>query len=917
MRFWIAAAVLLGLVALGLATGPRVIDWNAYRPDIEAAAIQLSGHDVVIGGPIEMTLLPRPVLIARDVTVTGRTPGAIGFELGARQAEVTMEIGPLLAGRPVVRDLRLTRAVLTVGGDGSRRLRSWPPRWQDWAAPFLQLELESIDIADGKIELLDERRDQPIGLSDLSLRLSIDGPDGPLEAAGLFKTKRHHFTMKATFGRPDRHGTRAAKLSIEAQNGIAETTTLRFNGGVTPSGNDQGVRGRLTLNGPDLQHGLAAIAAAGNYPSTFGSIASSQPFSIVGQLDADRTGIRADDLQLRLSDKLGKGRIDLLLHPQSQLNLTAELPTLRLADDADLAGFLPVDLLSKLEVPPGAIDLRLREVAFRDGAARQASVRLETGADGVTKIEQAKVALPGLIDMQFEGGLHAGEIGPRLQGRLVAVGDDLGSSLVWLGLIEDGDRNDGWRGFSLESDVDATGAEIALSAVDLSLDSSRLKGKASLRFSERQRLTLDVDVERPHLDLYLTELGAKAAASGLATRFRELDADIEARFDRLTWQGVQVEEGVISAHADDGRLTLDQIAVKTVGDTSLTLEGEIDLNNHAVDVDAMLTSQHPIRALHHLQLALPLTSSSLQPLALAGAVKGTPERFELSLKAGYDEGDAAIEGHAGWIEDRPWYDLSVNARHPDHQALAGQLGLASLVPAGDAEGSLELAGRLRHETTTPWIASGSAKLGPTTFTGSLTYPTDAFSGPFEAKLSVGSPRRDSLAPFLILSGLRLAGDWTPARWLGRLPSTGLRTAWLEKAEGSLSLASKGGLAGEGLTMKAKLSDGLLYVERLQAHPWQGRLEAEVTLERRRDQPFAAFDLTLDQVEVADFAAWLGIKSGMEGPLDLRIEASSVGRTPYEMMAGLTGAVEIGAGPGELKGLGVPELRRALLSEGDD
>ncbi|MGI9499633.1 MAG: AsmA family protein [Geminicoccaceae bacterium] len=916
MRFWIAAAVLLGLAALGLATVPHVIDWSAYRQDIETAAARLSGHDVTIGGPIEMTLLPRPVLIARDISVTGRTAEAIRFELSANQAEAALEIGPLLAGRPVVQNLELKRPILTVGGNDSQQLRFWPPRWQDWAAPFLQLNLKGIGIADGKIVLAGNQAHQPFSLSDISLQLLKDGPDGPLEAAGLFKTTHHSFIVTAAFGRPDGQGVSASKLTVQAKNGAEETTTLRFNGKMIPFGEDQGLRGRLTLNGPDLQHGLTAISTATGYPSTFLSIAPSQPFSVEGRINADRTGIQTEDLRLKLSEKLGKGRIDLQLHPQRQLDLSAELPALRLAGDADITDFLPLDLLSKLQMPPGLIDVRLREIIYRGESARQASVRLKTEQSGVTTIEQAKTRLPGLIDLGFEGKIYPGDVGPRLGGHLVAVGDDLKSSLSWLDLIEsddqDSDRRDGgWRSFSLESDVDVTSVEIALSAVDMRLDSSRIKGKASLRFSEQRRLSLDVDVERLNLDLYWPEWDAHSAAAGLTERISGLDAAIDARLRRLIWQGVHVEEGSISASAEEGRVTLSTLTAKTVGDTTLALKGTIDLERRAADLSAELSSQHPARALHHLKLDLPLSSTRLRPIALTGKVSGTPERLALGIEADYDQGDAAIEGQAGWMEDRPWYDLMINAHHPDHLALASQFGLAPLVPARDAEGPLELAGRLRHEMTTPWIASGNAKLGPTTFTGSLAYQSGALTGPFEAKLSIGTPQKDSLAPFLILSGLRLAGDWSPRRWLGRLPSTGLRTAWLEKVEGSLSLASKGGLVGDGLTLNARLNDGLLYIDKLKASPWQGRLEAEFSLERRRDQPFVAIAIDLDQVEAADIADWLGVKSGIEGPLDLRIEASSAGRTPYEMMAALAGEMEIGAGPGLIEGLGIPALRRTV------
>ncbi|MEZ5931679.1 MAG: AsmA family protein [Alphaproteobacteria bacterium] len=917
MRVWIVVAAFLGLAALGLATVPRVIDWNAYRADVEAAAAKLSGHAVTIKGPIELTVLPRLVLTARDVTITSEDNAAIGFELKTNQADVTLEIGPLLAGRPVLRDLRLRRPVLTVDRQSSRRLRSWPPRWQDWAAPFLNLDLKRIGLDDGRIELTGERPDRGLDLRDLSLELQIRGPDGPVDVAGLFETERHRFTVTGEFGTPDAEGASAAKLAIEARNGVDETTSLRFGGRVGPFDTDVGLRGRLTVSGPDLQHGLAALAAATGYPSVFRATAAGQPFTVEGRVEADRRGIRANDLQLRLDDKLGKGSVDLQLHPREQLDLDVELPPLRLADDAGLTDFLPLDLLSKLHVPPGEINIVLREMAYRDQSARQASLSLTTGQDRVTRVEQAKVQLPGLIDLRFEGGLYPGEIGPRLRGRLAAVGDDLKTSLAWLGLLANAEAVRGWRSFSLEGDVDVSSVEIALSALDMRLDTAKVGGEARLRFSERRRLSLDVDVERPNLDLYVADWDAEAAIAELKAGLQALDTDIDIGFTRSIWRGVHVEDGSIRASSERELVTIDEIRATTVGETAFSLEGSIDLESGRADLGATLSSEHPARALHHLSLDPPFPSSRLRPLALTASLEGTVEDLVLRTETAYDQGKLVVEGDAGLVEERLWYDLAVNAHHPDHRALAGQFGLAPLVPEGDAEGAFELAGRLRLLAAEGWIASGNAKLGPTTFTGSLSYPKEPFRGTFDAKLSVGTPQKDSLAPFLILTGLRLAGDWTPARWLGRLPGTGLRTAWIDGMDGSLSLASKGGLVGEGFNMHATLNDGVLYADRIEASPWQGTLQAEVRLERRNDRPFIALAVDLDRIEAADLASWAGVKSGIEGPLDLHLEASSVGRTPYGLMAAASGELALKAGPGEITGLGVPDLRRTLSSEASE
>ncbi len=917
MRIWILAAFLLVFATVGLAMFPRMMDWNTYRQDLEVAASKHSGHDVTISGPIEVTLLPQPMLMAKDVTVANHDSETLNFGLVANQANVSFKIGPLLVGKPVVKTLYLKRPTLSLTGGSWQRLTSWPPRWRDWAAPLSKLDLEGISIANGRISIDNEARSQSSSIRDLSLDIRIDKPANSVEAVGLFKTKRHSFTISSEFGRPDANGARAAKLLVEAQNGQEEQTSLRFGGRLSLVDDVPNLRGRMSLGGPDLQHGLAALAAATGYPSTFRFLKEAQPFAIEGQIEADREGVRANDMQLRLAEKIGKGAIDLQLHPQHRLNLSLELPTLRLAEETGLVDFLPLDVLSKLEVPPGEIDIRLREVAYRNGSARQASLKLHTSRDGVTTVEEAKTQLPGLIDIRFEGGLYPAEIGSQLRGKLAAVGDNLKSSLNWIGLMKDHDSTEGWRNFSLTGDLNVSSVEVALTNTELSLDSSSAVGRANLRFSERQRLNLDVEFDRPNVDLYLSAYTPRQVLAALSRHLSAVDVDANLRFKRLIWQGFYLENGTLRSRAENGQIFVDEIQINTVGDTTLSLAGTIDIDDRSADLQTQISSQQPFRTLRHIDVDLPINASRLRPVEFSGAIKGSLDLFEAEFDAIYDGGNAHVEAEAGWLDDRLWYNLAAEASHPDNQALARQFGLAPVIPDGDADGPLELAGRIRHAAGTPWVASGSWTLGPTTFTGSLSFEDAPFKSPFDAKLSVGVPQKDSLAPFLILMGLKLTNDWTPARWLGRLPDIGLRSAWLESTEGTLSLSSKGGIVGDSLAVEAALKDGLLYIKRVDARPWNGRLQAEMTLERRREQPFLAVAISLDQVSSAEFAEWIGAKSGLDGPLDLRFEASSVGFTAYDLIASLSGTIEAELGPGELRGVGIPALKRSLFDRSAD
>ncbi|MGI9450741.1 MAG: AsmA-like C-terminal region-containing protein, partial [Geminicoccaceae bacterium] len=274
-------------------------------------------------------------------------------------------------------------------------------------------------------------------------------------------------------------------------------------------------------------------------------------------------------------------------------------------------------------------------------------------------------------------------------------------------------------------------------------------------------------------------------------------------------------------------------------------------------------------------------------------------------------------GRAGWSEERAHYDLTINADHPDHRALAGHFGLAPLVPDDDAPGPSVIDGQLRQHQGGDWIIGGNVKLGPTSITGRLTHQDmSAEKGKWEARISIGNPRNDSLAPFFALIGHRSTGNWTPRSILGRLPTTAIRTAWLDDVDGSLSMVARGGLAGEGINISARLEKGFLYVDEFEADLWKGNLSAEISLERRREQPFASMAIELDDIDAEALTDWLGIPKTIEGPLKLKLEAASVGQTVFDLVKGLSGNINLEMEQGQLHSTGVPVLRRTLRNNLD-
>ncbi|MGI9490913.1 MAG: AsmA family protein [Geminicoccaceae bacterium] len=912
MRLLIAAALLVILTVTGLAAIPYVVPWERYRPDIEAGFERLTGQDVTIHGPIDVSLFPRPSLSARDVAISGQTEGQGGFEIQSQQVDIEFRTGPFLVGRPHVDRLRLNRPLLVLDQKASAGLKSWPPQLDTWSKVFFDTDLQLITIDDGRLRFGQEEASEPAAVSNLSLTLARAKSKGPLKAAGLFKTRDHRFTFATELGVPSRDGSSTLKMEIGAKNGIDETTTLKLAGVLRRQGPETGLEGKIDLAGPDLRHGLKAVSFMMDAPPPFLSLAAKQPFSIETRFQATPKLIATEKAQITLNGKLGSGQITLELVPKPNLDLDIDLPILHLADETALNHFVPIDLLSVIPTTPGRIDIRIREMVYREKPIRRTAITIVTDSGGTPRVERAKALLPGLVDVHFEGRLRTSDSGRVLGGKLISAGDELGETLRWLGLPL-ADQGKGWRGFNLESNITISDVEIALSAIDMRLDTSKIQGKVDLRFSERLMLGLDVDVERLNLDLYMADDGNLIGLTDfLDQQFEQLDSSINARFQRLSWRGLRFEEATFSATIDQKNFKLNSLTLQTTGATEAIIEGEIDLRTEAVDLTTELKSEFPARVLRHLNIKLPLTSARLMPLTLSGWVIGSLDGFDVGLQADYDSGQWSVEGRAGWIEEQAHYDLTINAEHPDHRALAGHFGLAPLVPYDDAPGPFKIDGQLRQHQEGDWIIGGNVKLGPTSITGRLTHQEMTVEkGKWDARISIGNPKQDSLAPFFSLIGHRSTGHWTPRSILGRLPTTAIRTAWLDDADGSLSLVARGGLAGEGINISARLEKGFLYVDKFEADLWNGDLSAEISLERRREQPFASMAIELDDIDAESLTDWLGIPKTIDGLLKLKLEAASVGRTVFDLAKGLAGSIELEMEQGQLHSPEIPTLRTTL------
>lgn len=158
----IAIALIAAIVAA--VVGPWLVDWNGYKPRIEAEASRLFGTPVRIGGDLSIRLLPTIRIDARDVSIGTELSGA---RIGRLHGE--LRVAPLLRGEASLNALHIRDA------DVRLRLGQVPGR---------VLPIEALTVENARLSVAQETGPATLLAERMMLAGESRGAAGPVRLEG-------------------------------------------------------------------------------------------------------------------------------------------------------------------------------------------------------------------------------------------------------------------------------------------------------------------------------------------------------------------------------------------------------------------------------------------------------------------------------------------------------------------------------------------------------------------------------------------------------------------------------------------------------------------------------------------------------------------------------------------------------------
>ena len=740
----------------------------------------------------------------------------------------------------------------------------------------------------------------PSRLDQVNLELSAADPGGAVLLAGTLALNGQPLRVDARFGRPTPEGSSTLRLELSTEGlGDAGASTATFGGVVWWRADAPGLRGELAVTGADARSTVGALRTALGQEILPMPPWLAAPFRATGRVGLENDRLELSGVALELDGAELDGRLGVILAAVPEIDLEAHARQLAIpadlsadAVDEGLAPFLA--LASSVR---GKVDLAVGTLDYPGVPLQRVRAALQLSGDGTATIRDARVTLPGQTEVGFAGELTGAGADAELRGKLTAVTENLRAALAALEAhpVQVG----GLNALTLASELSLRRDAWRFSQIELRVDATRVTGSVAVNPGPRPQIAANLALDRLDVDAYWPDLAPTDLLGHLAGPLREVDAAIEAQLARLTWHGVHLQDLRLATRAVNGRLRVSQLTVGNIAEAEAHVAGELDLAAGAFDLTAELRNVQAARLLRRVGFDPWPLLARLKPATVEARATGSPDAAHVEVTARDGAATVDLAGEVGWTEQQAHYQLDVKAEHPDYRGLLQDLGAGSLHGAQPA-GPLALAGKLEREAGGAATVAGTARLGETSFTGRVAWQANQDRPHFAARISVGEPRAPVLGGLLDLSGLRPEWPAADGGFRGRWSEHPLALPLLDRFDGELMLSSKGGLAGEGLELTARLEQGRLTVEHVALALWQGRLQGQLSVDVRRPLPYLVADLSLEGFDPAQLAALLGVPALVAAPATLHLAATGAGDDVRTLVRSLIGQVEFEARDGVLR-----------------
>ncbi|WP_425068106.1 AsmA family protein [Reyranella sp.] len=555
IRTGVAVVAFSALLAFAGLVAPALLNIDQYKPAMIAAVKEATGRELVIEGPLKLTVLPTLRISARQVHFANAVGGKGAQMVDVRWVGITPSFWALLQGRIEVGRLTLFRPTLVLETDAEGR-----PNWefhpgagaaQPAGAPSsgLHLAIGTLKIREGTLSYTNPKTGQTLKAENLEALASVGSFQGPFDFDATATVNGVPLSLMAKVGTPtDKGSDMSFKLKVHSG-------TLSFDGHVSRIAVDADVKGKVSLATGGLTDFIASLVRAGGQEPPAFDASVIGPFAFDGDIDLTAEKLALTDFKMSIGTESVSGSVTLVTGANPSLESRLSLPKVdaekwlallsnpeafrpKTPAAAKPAAAAPVTTTAPAAAakPPAAapaapakaapaslspfppaftvlVSLDAKEVVYRRGTARDVALAVEI-RKGVIAVPRLSATLPG--NMVLKANTAAAPAAPaapaakpattpsvQSAGTFSLVGPRLRETLAWLEIDTSGVPAAKLQSLSIEGKLASTANSLQISDLLMDLDGQRATGSGSITFGLPLTVATSVQLDSFDLDAYM------------------------------------------------------------------------------------------------------------------------------------------------------------------------------------------------------------------------------------------------------------------------------------------------------------------------------------------------------------------------------------------------------------------------------
>ncbi len=831
-KLLIGGGSVVGLVVVASVAAPLLVDVNSYKPMIVSEVKTMTGRDLVIDGPISLSILPTPTVSVTGVKFSN-VPGAKNPSMvEMKSVTVKPSLFGLLAGNIEVSEVTLIepKIVLEINAEGKPNWEFAPsvaeakPVAPKPASPK-PLSLGRLTIENGTLIFSDSKAGISVVADKANFSASVGSLDGPYTLAGGADINGSPLKLDLAVG-PKGSSGHNAEVTLQAGGG-----KLTFRGTLSELGPTARIAGIASVATDSLTGFVGTLVKLAGQPEPALPPLLAGKFVFDGAVEASQTAFAAKDFKMTLGQDSGSGSFAVTLKPALAVDGKIAIPKLDLdkwmaavarpaaptapppaasppagnrpaAAPAPSGGSMLGDVTAKLALDIG-------EIVYNKKTIRNAVVELDARG-GAVAVPKLSATLPGDMVLQAKSTMTGDAAKPNVTGEFSLVGPKLRETLSWLEVDMASVPASKLQKLSLKGRMASSGGNVQVSDAVFELDDLKGNGGVVVTFGVPLSIVTSLNIDTLDLDSFLVPAAAQKpaasapAASASAPSARQPAAGpsigLKAKVAKLVYNKETIQGVDVDVALQGSTLRLNDVKVGNIGGGRFAVRGTV----------ANYSAPQP-----RPDIAFNFEAPDMGRVLKVVGASGPSDLGAVSASGGI----------AGTIEQLTLRELTVNA--------AGQNVKAS--------GTLAL----------PGAAKGAPQSAA--YKGSIVLNGQAIEGTIDARLT-GKPviAADLRANALDLDKLGGGGGSgtaarAPARGQQAAAAKPIDTAPLRSVDGSLKLSAgtltSGSLRIGNADLAATLKDGVLTVQHFKGGLYGGSLALAGTV--NGSQPALALDFKGD------------------------------------------------------------------------